>query len=76
MANEKKKILIVEDNLMSKTLVKDILLMNGYDVLEAEVGVAFHHLLGTMTRNALHDGVRHLPGPHDGVEPMSPAMER
>lgn len=38
MANKKKKVLIVEDNLMSKTLVKDILVMNGYDVVEAERG--------------------------------------
>ena len=38
MANEKKRILVVEDNLMNKTLVREILLINGYDVVEAERG--------------------------------------
>lgn len=47
MANEKKKILVVEDNLMSKTLVKDILIMNGYDVVEAERGAEAIKLVST-----------------------------
>lgn len=47
MTNEKKKVLIVEDNLMSKTLVKEILLMNGYDVVEAERGAEAIKLAST-----------------------------
>lgn len=38
MAGEKKKVLVVEDNLLSKTLVKDILTMKGYDVVVADRG--------------------------------------
>ena len=47
MVNEKKKILVVEDNLMSKTLVKDILIINGYDVVEAERGAEAIKLAST-----------------------------
>lgn len=47
MANKKKRILVVEDNLMSKTLVKEILLMNGYDVVEAERGAEAIKLAST-----------------------------
>lgn len=38
MTSEKKKVLVVEDNLLSKTLVKDILTMKGYDVVVADRG--------------------------------------
>ncbi|MBI5048441.1 MAG: response regulator [Deltaproteobacteria bacterium] len=39
MAGEtKKKVLVVEDNPMNKILVRDILIANGYDVVEADTG--------------------------------------
>ncbi len=38
MGMRKLKILVVEDNFMSKTLVREILEMNDYEVLEADRG--------------------------------------
>ncbi len=35
---KKKKVLVVEDNAMNKILVREILTMNGYDVVEAGSG--------------------------------------
>ncbi len=38
MAEEKIKVLLVEDNHMNKVLVREILTLNGYDIIEAESG--------------------------------------
>lgn len=45
--NEKPKVLIVEDNHMNKVLVREILTMNGYEVLEADSGVEAIKILTT-----------------------------
>lgn len=34
------KILVVEDNLMNKVLVKEVLTLNGYEIIEAGTGTA------------------------------------
>ena len=39
MADERKKVLIVEDNYMNKMLVKEILTLSGYSVTEAKSGL-------------------------------------
>lgn len=39
MQGEKPKVLLVEDNYMNKVLVKEILTLNGYEVIEAQSGV-------------------------------------
>ena len=59
------KVLIVEDNLMSKTLVKDILLMNGYDVIEAERGTEALKLASTETPDLILMDIN-MPG-MDGI---------
>ncbi|MDH4226289.1 MAG: response regulator [Deltaproteobacteria bacterium] len=38
MADKKLKILVVEDNFMNKVLVKEILTLNGYEIVEASTG--------------------------------------
>lgn len=65
MESKKKKILVVEDNLMSKTLVKDILLMNGYDVVEAERGAEAIKLAGTQSPDLILMDIN-MPG-MDGI---------
>ncbi len=65
MADEKKKVLVVEDNLMSKTLVKDILILNGYDVVEAERGSEALKLVSTETPDLILMDIN-MPG-MDGI---------
>jgi CheY-like chemotaxis protein len=65
MADQKKKVLVVEDNLMSKTLVKDILVMNGYDVVEAERGTEALKLASTETPDLILMDIN-MPG-MDGI---------
>lgn len=61
----KKKVLIVEDNFMSKTLVKEILLMNGYDVVEADRGTEALKLASTESPDLILMDIN-MPG-MDGI---------
>lgn len=47
MQGEKPKVLLVEDNYMNKVLVKEILTLNGYEVIEAQSGVEAIKILAT-----------------------------
>ena len=61
----KKKVLIVEDNFMSKTLVKEILLMNGYEVVEADRGTEALKLASTESPDLILMDIN-MPG-MDGI---------
>jgi two-component system cell cycle response regulator DivK len=65
MADENKKVLVVEDNLMSKTLVKDILTIRGYDVVEAERGAEAIKLTATESPDLILMDIN-MPG-MDGI---------
>lgn len=53
MKNAKPKILIVEDNYMNKVLVREILTLNGYEVIEAKSGVEAIQLLTTVVPDVI-----------------------
>ena len=44
---EKKRILVVEDNLMNMELISDLLEINGYEVLKATSGLRMFKILGS-----------------------------
>ncbi|MFQ5480806.1 MAG: response regulator [Thermodesulfobacteriota bacterium] len=65
MENEGKKVLIVEDNAMNMMLVRDILTINGYEIIEAVTGAeAIRLVAGEHPDIILMD--LHLPG-MDGI---------
>ncbi len=61
---ERKKVLIVEDNYMNKMLVKEILTLNGYLVIEAKSGLDAIRMLSVGSRDDRPDIILmdlHLP---------------
>ena len=65
MTGEKKKVLVVEDNFMSKMLVKEILLINGYEVVEADRGTEALKLSSTESPDLILMDIN-MPG-MDGI---------
>ena len=47
LKNAKPKVLLVEDNYMNKILVKEILTLNGYDIVEANSGIEAIRLISS-----------------------------
>lgn len=64
MADERKKVLLVEDNYMNKMLVREILTLGGYEVIEAKSGLEAIKLLSAGSRDERPDIILmdlHLP---------------
>ncbi len=68
MKGSKLKVLLVEDNYMNKVLVKEILTMNGYDIIEADSGIEAIKLIGSERPDVVLMDL-HLPE-MDGVTAM------
>ena len=66
--DSRKKILIVEDNRMSKILIQEILTMNGYEVMEAENGAEALKVAGEKRPDLILMDIN-LPG-MDGITAM------
>lgn len=56
----KKKVLVVEDNYMNKVLVKEILTLHGYDIIEANTGTEALRILAEQKPDIILMDV-HLP---------------
>ncbi|MFQ5441197.1 MAG: response regulator [Thermodesulfobacteriota bacterium] len=65
MSESKPKVLLVEDNYMNKVLVKEILELNGYEMVAAENGAEAIRLVATEKPDIVLMDI-HLPG-MDGV---------
>ncbi|MBI5587699.1 MAG: response regulator [Deltaproteobacteria bacterium] len=63
--DDKVKVLLVEDNQMNKILVREILTLNGYDIVEAGSGTEALKVLTTQKPDLILMDL-HLPG-MDGV---------
>ena len=68
MKGPKLKVLLVEDNYMNKVLVKEILTMNGYDIVEAKSGIEAIKLISSERPDVVLMDL-HLPE-MDGVTAM------
>ncbi|GMR04578.1 MAG: response regulator [Thermodesulfobacteriota bacterium] len=65
MPENKQKVLLVEDNYMNTVLVREILEMNGYEMVEAGTGAEAIRLIATEKPDLVLMDI-HLPG-MDGV---------
>lgn len=65
MTGGKIKVLLVEDNYMNKVLVREILTLHGYDILEADTGIEALKVLSTDRPDIVLMDL-HLPG-MDGI---------
>lgn len=65
MSGAKQRVLVVEDNYMNKVLVKEILELNGYEVIEATTGTEAIQLIATERPDVVLMDL-HLPG-MDGI---------
>ncbi len=61
MQGDRAKVLLVEDNYMNKILVREILVLNGYDIIEAGSGVEAIKMLTTLQPDIILMDI-HLPG--------------
>lgn len=65
MENEKKKVLLVEDNFQNKVLVREILTLNGFEITEASSGTEALKVLKEERPDIILMDL-HLPG-MDGI---------
>ncbi len=65
MSDKKGRVLVVEDNFMSKALVREVLELNGYEVVEADRGVDAVRIAGEEKPDVILMDIN-LPG-MDGV---------
>lgn len=65
MQGSGKKVLLVEDNHMNKVLVKEILTLNGYEIIEADTGTEAIKALAAERPDVILMDL-HLPG-MDGI---------